>query len=284
MDSKVIAILIAMLVFGTTAYAVVPTTVILINDTNVYFPEGSVVTIPFTALDADAPTDANILLTYRDNTSVTKIEINGELDQNSNNFCTNPLGAAAQECTATWTLPAGLDNNIVVDVNVYDITNGDDANSSAQPQIDTNACFTTLTQLANNRVLLDANCTGWGAIGGRVPRIGFTKSRVISCGDNFGSNEDPTNFGITLGEFTICFRSTDALGNQEAQQVEILTSEGGAFTLIVLTEMVIAALLIFAILASFILFGAELNFQTMMALVLGAIVTVIAIFIFAIIV
>lgn len=286
MKAKHIAVLVAfVLLFGLVSAAFPDVNSLedmnsLSVDGNHYYPKVTT-TISFTVNDPDGPADVNILLGYRltSTATLTSITSGAAGDANSNNFCSLPITTADQVCTYTWTLPTGLDGYYVIDVNVYDITNADDANASGVAYIDSNACDTARS-ISSDTITLTTVCTGYGtdANAGTETTL-WNKNRQGGCADRFSTYEVP--FKLALGEITVCYYSTDGLGNTEAEQSFVHEASASALSLIILTELALVAVLLFAILATFLVFHKDLSAETMVPLVAVAVLMVISIVIFA---
>lgn len=282
MKARHIAVLMAfVLLFGMAFAAAWPDVNVLNRDGNYYYPSKTT-TISFTVNDPDKPADVNIYLSYYLTTSITKTSItsNNTLDANSNLFCSSPITGTDQVCTYTWTLPTGLDANYYIDVNVYDTVNKDDRNAtSGKVYIDSNACDTTHT-IVSDTVTLTTVCTGYGTdLNGGVETTYWSKNRQGGCANNFPTYEAP--FKLALGEITVCYYSTDGLGNTEATTGFVHEASSSAFGLVVLTELALAGLLLFAILAAFLIYNKDLSMETMVPLIAAAVLMVISIVIFA---
>lgn len=283
MSKKILAILVAFLFLAGIAAAALPTVDVLNRDGNYYYPSrGSTITISFQVADADDPADVNIIIGYRliTTATLTSITSNNAGDANSNNFCTSPITDANQVCTYDFTPPAGSDANYVFDVNIYDITNGDDLNAlSGSVVFDFNACD-TIHSISNDVISFTRTCTGYGQDSqGGSERTVYSKNRQGGCADNYSTYTDP--FKLALGEITVCYYSTDGLGNTETGLSFVHEASSSAFGLVVLTEVALAAVLLFAILAAFLIFHRDLSAETMIPLVAAAVLMVISIVIFA---
>lgn len=289
MRGKLLALLMALMFFCGYALVAAPT-VTSITDANKFYPSaGATGTIRFTITDADTPGDVNVwVYTVERDTSAagdrgTKTLISTNVGANAMNFCTTPTFTAAASCAYTWTVTANLDANYFFDVNVMDITTGDDANatSSVASYVDTNACDTGYS-ITNDQVTLTTVCSGWGMDeNGGSEQTFYNKSRQGRCADNFGSYSAP--FGLTFGEFTICYYSRDGLGNTETTVGFTHTADSDAYDIALLTEIALAGLLLFAILSAIIIRREDLSPALMVALTVAACAMAIAILIFAVV-
>lgn len=276
-------VLAAFLLLAANAFAATPTVVVLGFDGNQYYPSGSTITVNFQVGDDDNALDANIWLYYlpmgytNDGNAARHAIMDTIFDANSNTYCDLPLTDVNQVCTHTWTLQPGLDGNFLIDINVLDVTNADDLNDlSTSFAIDTNACDTNYRQSSGD-VTLDTNCTGLGS----TATIYYGTTRVRNCPDNYDAYTVP--FSRTFGEFMVCWYSIDSLGNRESTQSAIFTADSDAYDIAVLTELALAGLILFAILGAFVLRKVDLTGEVMVALVVGAVVIAIAIYIFAVV-
>lgn len=287
MKAKHIAVLMAfVLLFGLASAGSIPDVNTLEDltsldvDGNHYYPSVTT-TIDFTVNDPDNPPDVNILLGYRliSTGTLTSITSGPTGDANSNDICDGPITSTDQLCSYTWTLPTGLEGYYVIDINVYDITNSDDANASGIAYIDSNACDTGRS-ITNDAITLTTICTGYGTdLNAGVETTLWNKNRQGGCADRFSTYEVP--FKLALGEITVCYYSTDGLGNTETEQSFVHEASASALSLIILTELALAAVLLFAILATFLVFHKDLSAETMVPLVAVAVLMVISIVIFA---
>lgn len=285
MAKKLLAAMVAFLFLAGIAAAANPSVSVLNRDGNYYYPNaGSTITIRFTATDADAPTDANVIIGYRTVGSTTLISItsNAAGDANSNNFCSAPITATSQVCSYVWTPPSGLDNNYLFDVNVYDVTTGDDANAlSGSVYIDFNACDTGYS-ISGDTVTLATVCTGYGQdANGGTEQIFYNRNRQGGCAENYSQYTVP--FELSFGSITVCYYSTDGLGNTEATLGFTHEADSDAYGVALLVEMVLVGLLIFAVLAAFLVYNKDLTADTMIPLVIAAVIIVIVVVLYAVI-
>lgn len=280
MDYRKLTMLLALLLFSGMAFAAAPGVTVLNNDGNYYYPSGGTVTIQFNLTDGDSPGDANVGVYYSYQTDPTTklaiVDVNGEngVDSNSMQFCSLPLTATEQVCTYTWTLPSGLDSNFLFDVNVMDITTGDDANASSTGSfyIDTNACTTAHTIGTNDTVTLTTTCSGYGLSSTKY----FNYNRVQKCGTSYSTYSAP--FRLTLGSFNVCYYSTDSLGNTESTKGFMHTSSSNTVNLLGLSQVALAGLILVAIaVAGLMAYSGEGDSKTVVLLGGTAIVIVIAI-------
>ncbi len=282
MFDKKIAVILSFLLIASFAFAADPTVVNLVTDGNYYYPSATT-TIDFTVADADDPEDANIVIAYcTDSVSCSDTLKTEIVDGNSMDFCSLPLSSTAQGCSYTWTLPTGLDANYHIDVNVYDITTIDDANAmtTTTVYIDTNACDTEHT-ISNDVVTLVPTCVGYGtdANGGNVVTQ-YSESRQGKCAPNYSTYTAP--FGLSFGEHTVCYYTTDGIGNTEATVGLLHTADSDAYNIALLTELALAALFLF-IAAGYLAAKDQLSGPMMLGLVVAGVVIAISIYIFAVV-
>lgn len=284
MDAKKFLVASLILLFAGAAFAANPSVGVYADANNLYPSRTNV--INFTIADSDAPVDANVYVYYildsPTDDSWTRTEITaatGTLDRNTGTYCSDGITSTEQLCSLTWTLPTGLDANYFIDVNVYDISTPDDANTvSATISIDSNACDTGHTIL-NDQVTLTRVCTGLGTdnnIGSETTR--YSKNRQGGCSSNYADYSSP--FNLTLGEFTVCYYSTDGLGNTESTQSFVHTADSNAYDIALLTELALAGLLLMVILGAVVLRQEDLSKELMIALTVAAVIIAIAIVIF----
>ena len=279
MDAKILVCLFAALMLSGTAFAALPT-VRTFGDFNQYFPAGSTVQIQWQVADVDDPNDVNMHVFYQHDANRVRVEITsltgGDLDRNSMNFCNDPISDANQVCTLNWVLPAGFDGNFLFDVNVEDIENSDDLNHvSGEFTIDSNSCLTN-GATSGGTVTLTTVCGGLGASATTV----YGSSRQGSCPDVLNTAySDP--FRLVFGEHTVCFRSTDTLGNVEEDKSLVFTVDSNAFAIALLAELALAGLLLVAIIGSVVLDRRELTVPLMISLLIAAIIIVLSIIIYA---
>jgi len=265
-------------------------TVIVFGDGNVYYP-GATTTIRFQVGDADSPPDVNISIYYIGVDAWTRTEITsvigtvGVNDRNSMNFCTDPISDANQSCSYTWTLPTGLDANYMFDVNVSDNDTPDDLNAySGGFWIDSNACDSSLSVSASDIVTITKVCTGFGRdINIGTETIYWNKSRQASCADSYSTYDDADKPMLTFGEFTLCWYTTDGLGNTETTQSYVHTASSDAYNLALLAELALAALLLFVIVGAFILRQESMDNTLIIGLIVAGVIVAIAIVIFSVI-
>lgn len=284
MKGKIVFALVTLVVllFAGNAMAIAwPDVNVLNGDLNQYSPSTSnTVNILFTVNDPDAPNDANVEIYYVDADDWTRTEITSDTDRNSVSICGFSLTAVDQLCTYAWTMPTGLDGNYHFDVNVQDVANiaaGEDHNHvSTAFQIDTNACDSNHVE-SSGTVTLDTNCTGFGS----TATIYYSSNRQGGCADNYTVYTVP--FSRSFGVHTICYYSSDSAGNVETTQGFTFTADSDAYDVALLAELALAALLIFAILASVVIFREQLDAKLMIALTVAAIIVAIGILIFAVV-
>jgi hypothetical protein len=287
MQVKLLAVLLAVVMFSGMA-AALPDINVMNRDGNYYYPSATT-TITWTTSDANAPTDFNFIIYYVEEstwsaTEITSLtEAGGAPDRNSNTFCSAPISAVSQICSYVWTLPTGLDGNYVIDINGYNITNSNDVNAlSGSVYIDSNACDTGFS-IASDTVTLVRICTGWGMDeNGGTETTFYGYSRQGGCPDNITTTYT-VPFNLSFGEFVICAYSTDGLGNTETTVSTIHTADSDAFNIALLTEMALAALLMFVILGGVVLRNEQLTANMMIALIVAAVVIAISIYIFAVV-
>jgi len=284
MDVKKVFVAMVVLLFAATAYAVAPDVNVLTGDTNYFYPSKTN-TIEF-VISGDAASDANIGIYYMatpGSARVSIVDLNG-VDGNLMNYCVSPISATRQTCSYNWTLPVGLDSNYFIDVNVMDIENGSDLNDSSKQSlyIDSNACDTQHS-VVEDVITLTSVCTG---LSGDVNALGTLtifqgSTRQGKCPSSYDTYTAP--FTKNIGEHTVCYYSTDGIGNTEVGLGFTQTFDSGAYNLAVLAEMLLAALLIFVIIGGIVLRGEDLSGTMMLALLSGAVVIAIGIYIFAVI-
>lgn len=304
---KKLAILVVLLaLMGTSVAAAKPTIMVMNNDGNYYYPAGSTVVIKFVMADADTnPTDVNVQISYvrvtnaageaiiwakNGNQLAAAVRTATKPDYNSMNFCTKPLTDVNQLCTYSWTLPSGLDGNFVFDINARDNTTGDDVNALnygyatgagstnvGDFTIDTNACLSEAKySQSTSSVTMTTACAGYGS----TATIHYDSTRIGICPDSLNATyESPVHF--VFGDFTLCYSSTDNLGNIETWRSLQFKASSNAYDLAVLVEMLMAALIIMAALGAVVLRHEEMSGALMIGLVATAVIIAIAILIFA---
>jgi len=278
---KTLLMLISLVMIASMAFAANPVVVNLVDGNN-YYPSKTT-TIQWTVTDADVPEDANIVLGYCLVTSCgTTTEI---VDDNSMTFCDKIISGTSQVCSYNWTLPTGLDGNYLIDVNVFDITNTDDTNDlSANNYIDTNGGTSSISY-SNSTFTLSGVWTGIGTdenIGSE--QIHFTTSRLKMCGSNYSVYSQPVT--LSIGEYTICWYSTDGLGNTETGQSSIRTANSSATAMVNLIPVILAALAL-VLGAAFILLvvrGGEVDGSTVVLFGIAGIVITILVYVASIII
>lgn len=286
--TKFAVILLTFFALMGTANAALPT-VIVFGDGNVYYPSATT-TITFQVGDADAPPDVNISIYYVGVDTWTRTEItsasgtDGVNDRNSMNFCTNPISDTNQICSYTWpSLTTGLDANYYFDINIADNSTPDDLNAySGSLWIDSNACDSALIVSASDVVTITKVCTGFGRdmnIGSEV--IYWNKHRQAGCASNYDTYDDADKPTLVFGEYTLCWYTTDGLGNTEIVQSHVHKASGSAYDMALLAELALAALLLMSILGAVVLRKEEMNAWLMIGLTISAVIVVIAIVIFA---
>jgi len=144
--------------------------------------------------------------------------------------------------------------------------------------VDSNACDTGYS-ISGDTVTLIPVCTGYGSneIGGTEATV-YSMNRQAGCADNYKSYAAP--FDLTFGEITVCFRSSDGIGNTETLQSFVYTADSSAYNLALLAELALAALLLMTIIGAVVLRGEGLTKELMIALTAAAVLIVIAIVIF----
>lgn len=282
MNAKIL-VLLAVLLFAAPAFAVDPMVEAYADANNLYPSRTN--TINMLIGDKDGPADFNIevyymLTDYSGRTEITSATgTAGVNDRNGGTYCSDGIGDTNLLCTLTWTLPTGLDNNYLIDVNVWDNVTADDLNFVTETvYIDSNACDTDYS-INNDEVTLIRVCTGLGTdnnIGTETTY--YEKSRQGGCGTNYSTYSTP--FTLSFGEFTVCYYSTDGLGNTEDQKSFVHEADSDAYAIALLTEIALASLVLMLILGAFIFKGVELNKEIMIALTVAAVIVAIAIVIF----
>jgi len=278
---KHFAAILAILLLAGFAAAADPT-VVNLNDVNYFYPNNA--TIRFTVADADAPADANIIISQ----CTTDCSDDGKTtiaDLNSMTFCDNIVSATAQTCTYNLSLASTYDGNYFIDVNVWDVTNGDDKNDmSATVYLDWNGCTTTHTTSNDSGVESFSLSTVCSGISGDANALGtkttyFGTSRQGRCPDNYAAYSTSEN--LSFGTFKICYYSTDGLGNTESTSSFDYTADSNALNLALLVELLLAAVLLVLIMGYVV--TRELSPTIMIGLTLMAILIAVSIYIFAVV-
>lgn len=298
MNTKYLTVLLAFLMLAGTAAAANPDVNILqrgiawdLNGTYTY-PNASDVTTYFDVSDADAPTDANIVLSLTCDTIDDYYEI---VDMNSNTACTNPLGDGNQLCTyvidsstlgtarASGDSLTGVDTNCTLNVQVIDITNtdsGDENYGTPSMYADYNACDTS-SSISGDVVTLTRVCTGWGTdTNGGTESTWWQKTRgKVGCTSGYGRYLDVIT--LAFGEFSVCYYSADNLGNRESTNSVFHLAGGAAYNIALLSEMLIAAAAIMTLLLVYLVSREILTVEQFIAMLTTMIIAVLMVIIFA---
>lgn len=294
MDFKKTALIATLIMLvGLGSAAVEPAVRVFEPDGNYAYPNvGTTYAIQWLLTDANhtvANFDMNVWVYYMNLENMTRVELTtdtpGTNDHNISNYCATRISHDTNQiCSYSWSIPVGLDGNFAFDVNVLDIntsdtTSTDDRNyiTTSTLFIDTNSCVTSLSELAG-LITLDVNCTGRENLGGTAG-MSYSDTRNRTCADNFRTYTTP--FQTTFGEHTICYRSIDDLGNIETAQSFLFVEGESTFNMILLVELLLAALILITIASSFIIDGVELSSPVMIALLTMAVILLMSIFIIA---
>lgn len=300
MKAKILVTILALTMFFGLAAAADPDVNITVDGVSVqdinatlFYPnQGTDLTLSIQVMDGDSPTDANISVgllcagvfyqvTDTNSASLCSLKPFGDV----NIACSYTIDASALSvlpAASTATTMTGVDANCSVGVQVLDITSTDvgDFNISGGIYADFNACDTDY-EVGNDTVTLTRVCTGFGTdTNGGTESTVYSKNRQkTGCAVNETPYIDP--FGLSFGEFTVCYKSFDGLGNNETKKSFVHIADSNAYNLALLTELALAALLIFVLVGAFLV--RELNPMLMVGLVIAAITMAISILIFAVV-
>lgn len=300
MNTKILTVLLALVVFSGLVTANVPTGSPDINITDgknvqdingtLLYPTSSDLIVTMQIADINSPPDANIVVGLTCDGNYFEIS-----DTNSGTLCGN-IGFADDNIACTYTIDASaltslpdsdgssmtfVDANCSLGVQVIDLTNTEtqDANISGGIYADYNACDTRHA-ISDDEITLTQVCTGLSLdANGGTETVYYNKNRQRGCADNFDTYSDP--FRLTFGEFEICYYATDGRGNTEVTNKFVHTASSDAYNLALLTEIALAAVILFLLVSAFLV--RDLSPTLMLGLVTAAILMVIAILIFGLI-